>query len=214
MNDLNSLRVRSDLDHFPIAKTFFLCANREEKLGGQALRSKEDRRAHRRWRAAIFTLCALAFPPAESVAADAKTSVAAFDFELYDTSLEGELRGENEAEQRRLAAISDRFRQLLTESARYDVIDLLPASREIAAVGMFRGCNRCDVKIARGLGAEVSMTGVVQKVSNLILNINIYVRDVRSGDLLQVMSADIRGNTDRSWARGVSWLVRNRLLKN
>jgi len=177
------------------------------------LRPKEDRPVHSRWRAVVLTLCAFAVPQTESLAGDAKTSVAAFDFELYDTSLEGEVRGENEAEQRRLAAISDQFRRLLVESARYDVLDLSPASREIVAVGRFRGCNRCDVKIARGLGAEVSMTGVVQKVSNLILNINIYVRDVRSGDLLQAMSADIRGNTDRSWERGVSWLVRNRLLK-
>lgn len=176
--------------------------------------SKEDRPAHPRWRAAVLALCALPFPLAESVAGDVKTSVAAFDFELFDTSLEGELHGENPAEQRRLAAISDQFRQLLADSARYDVVDLVPASQDIAAVGMFRGCNRCDVQIARGLGAQVSMTGVVQKVSNLILNINIYVRDARSGDLLQVMSADIRGNTDRSWARGVSWLVRNRLLKD
>lgn len=177
------------------------------------MRLKEDRRARLRWQVAIFAFCALAFLPTASGAGDGKTLVAAFDFELYDTSLEGELLGENEAEQHRLAAISDRFRQLLAESARYDVVDISPANREIAAVGMFRGCNRCDVKIARGLGAEVSMTGVVQKVSNLILNINIYVRDAQSGDLLQVMSADIRGNTDRSWARGVSWLVRNRLLK-
>jgi len=178
------------------------------------LRSKEDRHAHLRWWAAIFATCVLAFLPAASEAGDGKISVAAFDFELFDTSLEGELLGENEAEQRRLAVISDRFRQLLTESARYHVIDISPASQEIAAVGMFRGCNRCDVEIARGLGAEVSMTGVVQKVSNLILNINIYIRETRSGDIIKFMSADIRSNTDRSWVRGVSWLVRNRLLKD
>ena len=177
------------------------------------MRSKLDWRAHPRWRAAVLGICVLAFPPVASEAAGEKTSVAAFDFELYDTSLEGELRGENEAEQRRLAAISDQFRRLLAQSARYDLVDIMPARREIAAAGMFRGCNGCAVKIARGLGAEVSMTGMVQKVSNLILNINIYVRDVRSGKLLQVMSADIRGNTDESWAHGVSWLVRNRLLK-
>lgn len=183
-------------------------------LGGRALRSIEERPAHLRWQAAVFAFCALAVLPAAGTAGDGTTAVAAFDFELFDTSLEGEVRGESAVEQRRLAAISDQFRGLLTESGRYHVVDLAPASQEIAAAGMFRGCNGCDIKIAQGLGAEVSMTGVVQKVSNLILNINIYVRDARSGDLLQVMSADIRGNTDRSWARGVSWLVRNRLLKN
>ncbi|MGI9387195.1 MAG: DUF2380 domain-containing protein, partial [Methyloligellaceae bacterium] len=52
----------------------------------------------------------------------------------------------------------------------------------------------------------------VQKVSNLILNINIIIRDTASSKITRVMSADIRGNTDESWIHGVKWLVRNRLL--
>lgn len=151
--------------------------------------------------------------PALVVGAE-RTRVAAFDFELLDTSLEGEIRGINEAEQRRLAAISDLLHRRLTASDRYQVVDLSPQREEIEAAGYLRGCNGCDAQIARALGAEVSMTGVVQKVSNLILNINIYVRDANSGRLLRGMSADIRSNTDETWFRGLSWLVRNRLLKN
>jgi hypothetical protein len=52
----------------------------------------------------------------------------------------------------------------------------------------------------------------VQKVSNLILNINIRVSNAQSGQVLAAASADIRGNTDESWTRGVEWLVKNRLL--
>ena len=55
-------------------------------------------------------------------------------------------------------------------------------------------------------------TGTVQKVSNLILNMNIYVRDASSGATLAAMSADMRGNTDESWSRTLDWLIRNRLL--
>ena len=159
----------------------------------------------------IFSFAAMA--PALVMGAD-RIRVAAFDFELLDTSLEGEIRGTSEAERRRLAAISDLLRRHLTESGRYEVVDLSPQDGEIAAAGYLRGCNGCDTQIAKALGASVSMTGVVQKVSNLILNINIYVRDANSGRLLQAMSADIRGNTDETWSRGVSWLVRNRLMKN
>lgn len=159
----------------------------------------------------IFSFAAMA--PALVVGAE-RTRVAAFDFELLDTSLEGEIRGINEAEQRRLAAISDLLHRRLTASGRYQVVDLSPQREEIEAAGYLRGCNGCDAQIARALGAEVSMTGVVQKVSNLILNINIYVRDANSGRLLRGMSADIRSNTDETWFRGLSWLVRNRLLKN
>ena len=42
------------------------------------------------------------------------------------------------------------------------------------------------------------MVGWVQKVSNLILNINIAVYDVASGRRLAGFSVDIRGDTDES----------------
>lgn len=140
-------------------------------------------------------------------------TVAVFDFELLDTSLEGEAFGAKSAEAERLVLISDLLRKMLAESGRYAPVDMGPAQAEIEAAGYLRGCNGCEAKIARGLGAARALTGVVQKVSNLILNINLYLRDAESGELLQVMSADIRSNTDKSWSRGVSWLVRNRLLK-
>ena len=57
------------------------------------------------------------------------------------------------------------------------------------------------------------MTGTVQKVSNLILNINVYIREARRPNRVTAYSVDIRGNTDESWSRGLSYLVRNRLLR-
>jgi hypothetical protein len=45
-------------------------------------------------------------------------------------------------------------------------------------------------------GAELAITGTVQKVSNLILNMNIYVREASTGATIAAMSADMRGNTD------------------
>ena len=68
------------------------------------------------------------------------------------------------------------------------------------------------MQFAQELGADVAITGLVQKVSALILNMNIYVRDARSGQLITGMSADFRGNTDESWSRTMSYLLRNRLL--
>ena len=66
--------------------------------------------------------------------------------------------------------------------------------------------------MARELGADLAVTGFVQKVSNLILNINVIIRDARDGQALRGGSVDIRGNTDESWGRGISYLVRNRLF--
>ena len=75
-----------------------------------------------------------------------------------------------------------------------------------------QACGGCDVQYAQKLGADLAITGVVQKVSNLILNMNIYLRDVHTGGVIAVMSADMRGNTDESWSRATNYLVRNRLL--
>lgn len=140
--------------------------------------------------------------------------VAVFEFELIDTSLEGEVSGVRVDQQNRLRMISDQLRDLLAKSGHYIVVDHSPAKGQIDKAGHLYGCNGCEAKIARDLGADLAMTGTVQKVSNLILNINLYVRDAASGERLRSMSVDIRGNTDRSWSRGLSYLVRNRLLSD
>ena len=147
-----------------------------------------------------------------AAAAQASPKAAVFDFDFINTSLEGSTTGTREDEIARLDMISDQLRTLMTESGKFDVIDVSSKAEEISRVNL-QGCNGCDAKFARELGADLAVTGTVQKVSNLILNINIYVRDAQSKKLLRVMSADIRGNTDQSWSRGLSWLVRNRLLK-
>jgi hypothetical protein len=137
--------------------------------------------------------------------------LAVFDFELVDTSLQGEVDGPREDEQARLMRVGDQVRKELAKSGKFDLLDISPVNA--AAHGSnLQACGGCDVQYARRLGADLAITGVVQKVSNLILNINVYLRDVHSGRLVTSMSADLRGNTDESWSRATSYLLRNRLL--
>ena len=138
-------------------------------------------------------------------------SVAVFDFELIDTSLEGAIRGARADEQERLARLSDQLRQLLRDSGRFSFVDITPIASEAQASNL-QACGGCDMRLARRIGAELAITGTVQKVSNLILNMNIYIRDASSGATIVAMSADMRGNTDETWSRTLDWLVRNRLL--
>jgi hypothetical protein len=138
-------------------------------------------------------------------------TLAVFDFELVDTSLQGEVDGPRRDEHDRLMRVGDQVRAALTESGKFHLLDISPVNA--AAHGSnLQACGGCDVQYAQRLGADLDITGVVQKVSNLILNINIYLRDVRSGRLVAAMSADLRGNTDETWTRATSYLVRNRLL--
>ena len=103
------------------------------------------------------------------------------------------------------------LREKLAASDRYVVVDTARVSDRARAQNL-QACGGCDATLAQEAGADVALTGTVQKVSNLILNLNIYLRDAKDDRLLQAMSADFRGNTDESWSRALDWLVRNRLL--
>src|SRR5512143_3567839 len=107
--------------------------------------------------------------------------LAVFDFELIDTSLPGEFYG-SKPELERLQRLGDQLRKELAESGKFTLLDIAPVNA--AAHGSnLQACGGCDVQLAGQLGADLEITGVVQKVSNLILNLNIYLRDVHTGNL-------------------------------
>ena len=141
----------------------------------------------------------------------APSNTAFFDFEMVDTSLDGEMYGVRPDEQDRLKRVGEQLRKGLAASDKFIIVDIAPV-REEALRSNLQACGGCDIKLAQRLGADLSITGTVQKVSNLILNMNVYIRDVHSGKLVISMSADFRGNTDESWSRAASYLLRNRLL--
>jgi Protein of unknown function (DUF2380) len=159
---------------------------------------------------ALFVFTALTLAIATPACAD-PPKLAVFDLELVDTSLQGEVNGPRADEHDRLMRVGDQLRKELAKSGRFRLLDI--STVNAAAHGSnLQACGGCDVKYAQQLGADLAMTGVVQKVSNLMLNINIYLRDVHTGALVTSMSVDLRGNTDESWSRATSYLLRNRLL--
>ena len=137
--------------------------------------------------------------------------LAIFDFELLDTSLEGEMRGPQADERNRLMLISDQVRRQLTESGKFQLLDISPVKAAVEGSNL-QACGGCDVQYGQRIGADLVVTGVMKKISTLILNLTIFVRDVHTGQLITAMNADFRGNTDESWTRATSYLVRNRLL--
>jgi hypothetical protein len=136
---------------------------------------------------------------------------AIFGFEFDDTSLEGSLRGARPDEQARLRALDAQLRAALVGSGRYVAVDLAPVAEQARARDL-ASCGGCDATLARQVGADVAVAGWVQKVSNLILNINVQIRGTTDGRVLRAGSVDIRGNTDESWQRGLAYLLRYRIL--
>jgi hypothetical protein len=158
---------------------------------------------------ALATVLFIASIPAAGTAQE--HSVAIFDFELTDTSRDNQLAPHDAAHRARLVEVSDRLRKRLAESGRFSVADIGPVAKEAQASNL-QSCGGCDVSLASKIGADLAITGMVYKVSNLILNMMIFVRDAKTGANVAVVQADLRGDTDESWMRTLDWLVRNRLL--
>jgi hypothetical protein len=161
---------------------------------------------------AVLVGALLAAAPAGSGArGDAPVSApvaAMFAFELDDTSLLGEMRGHDAGDLVRLGRLDQQLREALARSGRYAPV----AVATDPGVPSWWTCDGCELDMARKAGAMVSVIGWVQKVSNLILNINIVMRDVGTGQRIAAGSVDIRGDTDESWTRGLAFLLRNRIL--
>jgi Protein of unknown function (DUF2380) len=147
---------------------------------------------------------------AEEAGSGEKLKVAFFGFELINTSPQPT----NDIEKQRLIMIGDTLTQMLTDSGRYQLLPLTDALKQkIAASTRITGCNGCQIEWAREAGADLAVWGTVQKVSNLILNENVYIDDTKNRSRFFSQSVDIRGNTDESWARGMRYLLRNYLLE-
>ena len=137
--------------------------------------------------------------------------LAVFDFELLDTSLQGQMNGPRRDEHERLMRAGKQLRKELAESGKFQLLDILPVNAA-AHDSNLQACGGCDVHFAQQLGADLYITGVVQKVSELILIMSIYVRDAHTGHLVSAMNAHLRGNSDESWSRATTYLLHNRLL--
>jgi hypothetical protein len=150
---------------------------------------------------------------AKAQAAELKT-IAVLDFDLVDDQHE---LSPATVEYQRLRTIRDQLQDELDRNGLYRVVDRAPAAdliRMHQSNFQLHECNGCELDIARALHADRVLVGWVQKVSNLILNINIQIEDAATGAVLLNKSVDLRGNTDETWRRGISYLVRSMVEKN
>ena len=156
----------------------------------------------------ISSLFAAAFVIAAFTgAAAAAQKVAVFPFELDQGDVVPGTPDKHEAEQKRLAATTQSLRDLLAKSG-FEMIDTAPVAEKAAAANL-QSCGDCADGFANELGADYAVTGVVYKVSELVLSMNVRVHDAASSTPLTSAVVDMRGNTDESWRRAISYLYRN-----
>jgi hypothetical protein len=158
---------------------------------------------------ALMIVLGMLSVPAIATAQD--RSAAIFDFELTDTSRDNQLAPHSAELRTRLVEVSERLRKRLAESGSFVIVDIAPVASEAEASNL-QSCGGCDITLASKVGADLAITGSVYKMSNLILRMMILVRDARTGAVLALAQASMRGDTDESWMRTLDWLVVHRLL--
>ena len=156
-----------------------------------------------------LTLISLVFGFSAPVAAAQKTAV--FPFDIRDAEQEGEVVPVLKPEDlRRLKVVAEELKLLLSKDGRYEVVDLSSLAADIEKAAPFSKCDGCEVEIAKKAGADLAISGFADKLSDALISLQLFVRDVKTGEMKRAMSAEIRGNTDELWLHGVRWLWRNR----
>ncbi len=118
------------------------------------------------------------------------------------------------AEEARLGQIEETFKAQLQDAGLYTFTAVPDDLKARIAQGQPPGeCSGCEIDYGRELKVPTIMWGTVQKTSNLILNLNIYMADVNGRKMTFVKSVDMRGNTDETWQQAVTYLVKRYIIK-
>ncbi|SFV27046.1 DUF3280 domain-containing protein [Hyphomicrobium facile] len=121
----------------------------------------------------------------------------------------------SDAERNRMRLVSAAFKKMLADSGKYTFVSVPATEQQKIEAGQAVGvCGGCEFDYGRNLNVERVAWIRVQKISNLILNLNVYIADVPNQRIGFVHSVDLRNNTDESWIRGIHYLVQNYLLPN
>ncbi|WP_297771831.1 DUF3280 domain-containing protein [uncultured Roseovarius sp.] len=138
-------------------------------------------------------------------------SVAFLGVTFIDTSTEGAYNPVREDETARLALVekdvADRFAQ-----EGFEMLDISPIAPDLDNLSNPADCYGCETRLADRLGADYVLVGEIQKVSNLILSMNLVLRAVPSGEVVRARAVDIRSNTDDSWLRGMRYIFKTHIF--
>ncbi|MCE6953331.1 DUF3280 domain-containing protein [Cereibacter sphaeroides] len=139
-------------------------------------------------------------------------SAAFFGVSFLDTSTEGDLNGARADEAARVELVERQAAEAFRARG-VTLLDLAPVEEDLGRIRNPAKCNGCDLRMARRLGADYAIVAEVQKVSNLILAMNLYVKEVATGAQIRGQAVDIRGNTDESWQRGMRYILERNVFR-
>ncbi|MCJ2057008.1 DUF3280 domain-containing protein [Methylobacterium sp. J-048] len=155
--------------------------------------------------ACAVTACLLAGP----VVAAEKAAI--FPVELFDPGATYGTRV-RPVDTKKLALVTDELRNALHNQAGLEIVDTAPKADVVAKEGPLYKCNGCAADIGKSLGADLVVTGYVEKGSGQIFNLNVTIAEAETGKMVRGGQVTIRADTDDTWTHAMRWVVKNRLL--
>ncbi|MES9969850.1 MAG: DUF2380 domain-containing protein [Candidatus Thiodiazotropha sp.] len=101
---------------------------------------------------------------------------------------------------------------MLADSGRYRIVDTSSSIDEITSAGGIKHCDRCEAPIAKRLGADLSLIGIISRINRTEYNLQILIRNSRTGAILSNDFTGLRMGANYAWPRGVKWLMKNKIL--
>jgi hypothetical protein len=167
--------------------------------------------------ASILALAVILAGAATAVAAEAVglalIKLAVFPFELEDFSAGAASSPPDDIDREQLRLSTEEALRLIAESGRYQLIDVGAANDLAAKAGRLRDCEGCEARIAVGLAADLSMIGIITRISRTEYAVTYKIRNAGSGALVDVEQTDLRMGANVAWSRGVRALIQRQLLE-
>ena len=155
-----------------------------------------------------FLFCLVLAAAGPAIAAP---KVAILPFDIRDIELEGDLFAKpKDYDVRRMKLVADELKTLMEKDGTYEVVDLTSMAAELEQAAPIYKCNGCEVDLGKKAGADLVVTGYVDKLSDALISLQLFARDTQTGAAKKAMAAEIRGNTDELWLHGIRWLWKNR----
>ena len=161
----------------------------------------------------LMALIAIAIGAPARAQSSARLKLAVFDIELDDFTAGGPIAGESPEETARLQRMTALAGDLLAQSGLFEIVDGNASADQRVKDHWLRKCNGCDADIARALGADLSFVCFFRKISVMEQNLEMRIRDARTGGLVHASQTDLRGETDQSWSRALRFLMRYQLIE-
>ncbi|HTZ71867.1 MAG TPA: DUF2380 domain-containing protein [Acetobacteraceae bacterium] len=135
-------------------------------------------------------------------AAPAPIRIVVFPFELDDFSAGAAAGVTNPVDRGQIEAATAAARAALVKTGRYTLVDA-----DKHQTDALRDCNGCEAAIARQLGAQQSLLGVVRRISQTEYEVRFAIRDAASGKIIASADSGLRMGAAYSWDRGARQLI-------